>query len=143
MKNYSIIGGNIAGLATAINIKQQVPEAEIEVYEPKIWNKPCGSGISLEFYDYLNSNFGLELEEKHIANSLSFGSFYGIKKSFPSPFVVTTRLELQQKLMEIAKKEKGCVFTFDKKLKYRCRSKDIPVISLYKPGRLQLTGEIE
>ncbi|OLS20334.1 MAG: hypothetical protein HeimC2_37680 [Candidatus Heimdallarchaeota archaeon LC_2] len=46
-------------------------------------------------------------------------------------------------LMEIAKKEKGCVFTFDKKLKYRCRSKDIPVISLYKPGRLQLTGEIE
>ena len=46
-------------------------------------------------------------------------------------------------LMEIAKMEKGCVFTFDKKLKYRCRSKDIPVISLYKPGRLQLTGEIE
>ena len=46
-------------------------------------------------------------------------------------------------LIEVAKKEKGCVFTFDKKLKYRCRSRDIPVISLYKPGTLQLTGEIE
>lgn len=46
-------------------------------------------------------------------------------------------------LIEIAKKEKGCVFTFDKKLKYRCKSQSIPVISLFKPGRLQLTGEIE
>ncbi len=46
-------------------------------------------------------------------------------------------------LIEVAGKEKGCVFTFDKELKYRCRSLSIPVISLYKPGRLQLTGEVE
>ncbi|MFV2014254.1 MAG: PIN domain-containing protein [Candidatus Heimdallarchaeota archaeon] len=46
-------------------------------------------------------------------------------------------------LMQTAKKENGCVLTFDKDLKRRCLSRGIAVISLYKPGRLALTGQIE
>ncbi|MCE7736267.1 MAG: PIN domain-containing protein [Candidatus Heimdallarchaeota archaeon] len=46
-------------------------------------------------------------------------------------------------LMEAAEKEKGCVLTFDKDLKQRCKLQGVAVISLYKQGRLSLVGEIE
>lgn len=46
-------------------------------------------------------------------------------------------------LIQAAEKEKGCVLTFDKDLKRRCKSQGVAVLSLYKPGRLSLVGEIE
>ena len=46
-------------------------------------------------------------------------------------------------LIQAAEKGKGCVLTFDKDLKRRCKLQGVAVISLYKPGRLVLVGEIE
>ncbi|MHA2098023.1 MAG: PIN domain-containing protein [Candidatus Kariarchaeaceae archaeon] len=45
-------------------------------------------------------------------------------------------------LIKSAEREGGCVLTFDKDLKHRCKAQNIPVISVYRQGRLALTGEI-
>lgn len=41
-------------------------------------------------------------------------------------------------LIESAQKENGCVLTFDKVLKHRCKARGIAVISHYKTGRFEL-----
>ena len=99
----SVIGGNISGISSAIYLQRKNPHLEITVYEPKIWNKPCGGAMSIEFYDYLQKEFQITLDEDHHAPELRTGLWSGRYVSSDSPFIVTSRYDLQNKLVSKAK----------------------------------------
>jgi flavin-dependent dehydrogenase len=101
----SIIGGNISGISSAIYLQEKNPDLNITIYEPKIWNKPCGGAISIEFYEYLKKEFQISLEEEHHAPELRTGLWSGRYVSTDSPFILTTRYDLQNKLVSLAKKK--------------------------------------
>lgn len=103
-QEISILGGNISGIASAIYLQRKNPELDINIYEPKIWNKPCGGAISVEFYEYLKHEFQITLDEDHHAPELRTGLWSGRYVSSDSPFIVTSRYDLQNKLVTIAKK---------------------------------------
>ncbi|MHA2089907.1 MAG: hypothetical protein ACW98K_03530 [Candidatus Kariarchaeaceae archaeon] len=48
-----------------------------------------------------------------------------------------------QALLRSARRDQGCVLTFDKDLVERCNKMKIPVITNYKKGRFHLVGHIE
>lgn len=108
-QNISILGGNISGISSAIFLKKKNPKLDVTIYEPKIWNKPCGGAVSVEFYEYLQHEFNIKLEEDHHAPELRTGLWSGRFVSTDSPFIVTTRYELQNKLVDLAK-NKGINF---------------------------------
>lgn len=105
-QSFSILGGNISGISSAIYLAKKNPELDITVFEPQIWNKPCGGAISIEFYEYLQHEFDIHLDEDHHAPELRTGLWSGRYVSTDSPFVLTTRYELQNKLVQVAK-DKG------------------------------------
>ena len=50
MSNITILGANISGLFTAIEIKKKYPDIAITIYEQhKYWNKPCGGAFTKAF----------------------------------------------------------------------------------------------
>ena len=104
-QELSIIGGNISGISSAIYMQRKNPDLDITVFEPKLWNKPCGGAISLEFYEYLQKEFQIKLEEDHHAPDLITGLWSGRYVRSDSPFIVTTRYELQNKLVTLAKNQ--------------------------------------
>ena len=72
----TIIGGNIAGLSAAYYLSQK--GFHITVYEVKLWNKPCGGAISLEFERYLNYELDIILEESnHYTERFKVGLWSG------------------------------------------------------------------
>lgn len=48
-----------------------------------------------------------------------------------------------QALFRSAKRDQGCVLTFDKELVERCNKLNIPVLTNFKMGRFHLVGHIE
>lgn len=102
--SISILGGNISGISSALFLQEK--GYDVTIFEPKIWNKPCGGAMSLEFYEYLQHKFGLQLEEDHHTPELHTGLWSGRFVTTDSPFILTTRYDLQKKLIQIAK-EKG------------------------------------
>ena len=118
-QELSILGGNISGISSAIYLHKKNPDLDITIYEPHVWNKPCGGAISIEFYEYLKKEFNITLDEDHHAPELRTGLWSGRYVSSDSPFIVTTRYELQNKLVLLAK-NRGIKFvekrvTFDDK----------------------------
>jgi len=99
---FAILGGNISGVGAAIYLRKKLPEASIRIYEPKIFNKPCGGAISIEWYEYLNKEFNLYLTEAYQANILRTGLWSGRYVEADCPFVLTTRYALQEKLIQKA-----------------------------------------
>ncbi len=103
MAEFTIIGGNVSGLSAALHLHEQ--GHDVHVYEEKIWNKPCGGAISVEFFQYLKKKWNVELEEAHKGRYMIIGLPTGKHVRIESPFVTTTRKELQEKLIEAAKKQ--------------------------------------
>lgn len=101
----SIIGGNVAGVSAAVYLKEKQPSLGITIYEPQVWNKPCGGAVSVEWYTYLKEKFDLTLAEAHQTAELRTGLWSGRFVSTDSPFVLTHRNELQEKLLEVARKQ--------------------------------------
>ena len=101
----SILGGNISGISSAIYLQRKNPDLDITIYEPHIWNKPCGGALSLEFYEYLKKEFQITLDEDHHAPELRTGLWSGRYVTSDSPFIVTTRYDLQNKLVTLAKNQ--------------------------------------
>lgn len=106
-KKLTIIGGNVAGLASAIVIKEKRPDIDITVYEKNgIWNKPCGAAISVEFNEELKSK-GIYLTEAEYSEDFITGSFDSRVITMKSPFIVTNRPDLQAQLLDFATDKLG------------------------------------
>lgn len=106
-RHFAIIGANIAGLASAIAIKEKRPDIDIIVYDKNgIWNKPCGAAISVEFYKFLIDK-GIYLTEAEYSDEFITGSFDSPVVTMKSPFIVTNRVDLQTKLLDYAVNQQG------------------------------------
>ncbi len=103
----AIIGANVAGLGSAIAIKEKRPDIDVIVYDKNgIWNKPCGDAISVEFNEELEAR-GIYLNEAEYSDELIIGSFAKRAVTSRSPFVITTREDLQENLLLYAIAEHG------------------------------------
>ncbi len=100
----AIIGGNIAGLSAAYYFSKK--GFYVRLYEARIWNKPCGGAISLEFERYLSEELNIILDESdHYTERFKVGLWSGRHMEDVGVFRVTTRYDLQNKLMERLEKE--------------------------------------
>ncbi|MHA1990283.1 MAG: NAD(P)/FAD-dependent oxidoreductase [Candidatus Hodarchaeales archaeon] len=98
-QEIAIIGGNIAGLASAYYLSKKgfIPI----IYEPKIWNKPCGGAITIEFDHYLRNEFGIFLDETDVyIPRMKVGLWTGNHVDVEGVFTITTRYDLQEKITE-------------------------------------------
>lgn len=95
----AIIGGNIAGLASAYYLSKKGYSPII--YEPKIWNKPCGGAISLEFNQFLQEELSIYLDEADIhIPRMKVGLWTGRHVDVEGVFAVSTRYDLQDKITQ-------------------------------------------
>ncbi|MFW9902722.1 MAG: NAD(P)-binding protein [Candidatus Thorarchaeota archaeon] len=107
----TIIGGNIAGLSAAYYLSQK--GFHVIVYEAKLWNKPCGGAISLEFERYLSDELDITLEESdHYTERFKVGLWSGRNMEDIGVFRVTTRIDLQKKLIERLEQEPNIEIQF-------------------------------
>jgi flavin-dependent dehydrogenase len=105
-KKLSIIGGNIAGLATAYYLaNKNIPST---VYERSIWNKPCGGAISLEFDQYLRDELGIQLADSdHYTERFKVGLWNGRSMEDEGVFRIISRNDLQERLIKRLNEEKN------------------------------------
>ena len=105
----AIIGGNVSGLSAAYYLSKR--GYDVTIFEPQLWNKPCGGAISIEFDQYLRNELNIELEETnfHIPR-MKVGLWSGRHIEVEGVFAVTTRYDLQVKLTERLQKESTIKF---------------------------------
>jgi flavin-dependent dehydrogenase len=97
VNKISIIGGNISGLSAAYYLAQK--NIPVTIYEAKMWNKPCGGAISLEFDQYLRDELDIHLAESdHYTERFKVGLWNGWYMEDEGVFRITTRKDLQEKL---------------------------------------------
>ncbi len=110
-KEISIIGGNIAGLSAAWHLARR--GFKVTVYEARIWNKPCGGAVSCEFARYLDHTIGIVAEgADHFVPGVRLVFRHNRYFDIKGFFVVTRRLDLQQKLIERLDAEPGIDIVF-------------------------------
>jgi flavin-dependent dehydrogenase len=105
MKNsIAIIGGNISGLSSAYYLAKK--GVQVTVFESKLFNKPCGGAISLEFDQYLRDELSITLDESdHYTERFKVGLWNGRFMEDEGVFRVTTRYDLQTKLIDRLREE--------------------------------------
>ncbi|MHA2367022.1 MAG: FAD-dependent oxidoreductase [Candidatus Hodarchaeales archaeon] len=97
-KSITIIGGNISGLSSAYYLAKK--GVQVTVFESKLFNKPCGGAISLEFDQYLRDELSITLDESnHYTERFKVGLWNGRFMEDEGVFRVTTRFDLQKKLV--------------------------------------------
>ena len=100
----SIIGGNVSGLSAAYYLSRK--GYNIRIFEPQLWNKPCGGAISREFDQYLRNELNIGLEETDFQiPRMKVGLWAGRHIDVEGVFSVTTSYDLQAKLTERLQKE--------------------------------------
>ncbi|MFW6080975.1 MAG: NAD(P)-binding protein [Desulfosalsimonas sp.] len=110
-KQISVIGGNVAGLSAALHLARR--GFRVTVYEACTWNKPCGGAVSCEFAEYLKNHIGIvpqgtDLLPREVRLAFRNNRFVDLKGFF----LVTSRLDLQQKLIQRLKAEPGIDIIF-------------------------------
>ena len=94
----AIIGGNIAGLSAAYYLAGK--GCKVTVYEAKIWDKPCGGAISIQFADYLRHHVGVSVAA---SDKPTRKVRCGFQKTPPvllnGIFEITSRYQLQKDLI--------------------------------------------
>jgi len=109
--SVSIIGGNIAGLSAAYYLAKN--GCPVTIYESKIWDKPCGGAISIEFAKYLNQELSIALPElDRPIPRVKFGFMNGKGVETEGVFIITSRYHLQEKLIQRLQKEQNIEFVF-------------------------------
>lgn len=110
-QSITIIGGNIAGLSAAYYLARK--GCPVTIYESKIWDKPCGGAVSIEYAQYLSRELGLDLyPENQLMPHVRF-CFANHRCIETDPlFVVISRARLQQLLIQRLQKEPGIRFIF-------------------------------
>ncbi|WP_455462917.1 NAD(P)-binding protein [Candidatus Hodarchaeum mangrovi] len=110
-QEITIIGGNVAGLASAYYLSKK--GINVTVYESKIWNKPCGGAISLEFDYYLRNVLSVFLEgSDHFTERFRVGMWNGRCMEDEGIFRIISRHDLQEKLINRIEKEEGVTINF-------------------------------
>jgi len=127
----TIVGGNIAGLSAAWYLAQR--GCPVRVYETKIWDKPCGGAISIEFAQYLRRELGLDIKalDRPIPR-MRFGFINGRYVETRGIFVVTSRQDIQNQLIDRLQKEPNIDIIFK-----RVSSRDD---ALFSPQTILATG---
>ncbi|MHA2363176.1 MAG: hypothetical protein ACXAC7_04410 [Candidatus Hodarchaeales archaeon] len=95
----TIVGGNISGISTALALKKKGISSEI--YEHKIWQKPCGGAFSSHFEKILLKDLGLNIEIRKIDRATLTNGWKTIEH-IPTPTLILSRYDLQKKLYEYA-----------------------------------------
>ncbi|MBC2714504.1 MAG: NAD(P)-binding protein [Desulfobacteraceae bacterium] len=100
----TIIGGNIAGLSAAYYLARK--GCPVTVYESKIWDKPCGGAISIEYAHYLINKLGIDISAvnqfiPHVR--FCFTNHRSVETD--GLFVIISRYTLQQQLISRLQKE--------------------------------------
>ncbi len=107
----TIAGGNIAGLSAAHHLARR--GCPVRVYETKIWDKPCGGAVTIEFADYLAQEFGIYLHTgKSPLPRVKFGFQNGRYVETQGLFIIASRYDLQKKLIECIGNEPGVNIQF-------------------------------
>ena len=107
----AIIGGNIAGLSAAYHLARK--GCPVTVYERKIWDKPCGGAITIEYAHYLKNEIGIDIHgADHCIPRIRFyfsGQHYIETEGL---FVTISRQNLQQQLISRLEKEPNINIVF-------------------------------
>jgi flavin-dependent dehydrogenase len=100
----TIVGGNIAGLSAAWYLAKK--GCPVTVYETKIWDKPCGGAISIEFAQYLRQKLAIDIKalDQRIPR-VKFGFNNERYVETEGIFVIISRQGLQRQLIERLSKE--------------------------------------
>ncbi|MFO7930998.1 MAG: NAD(P)-binding protein [Desulfosalsimonas sp.] len=130
-KEISVIGGNVAGLSAAFHLARR--GFRVTVYESSDWNKPCGGAVSCEFAGYLRHELGIvpqgaDQVPREVRLAFRHERFVDLKGFF----LVTRRMDLQQKLIMRLGKEPGIDIVF--------RRASITDRSLFTPQTIVATG---
>ena len=107
----TIIGGNIAGLSAAYYLARK--GCPVTIYENKIWDKPCGGAISIEYANYLINEVGIDIPAvnqfiPHVR--FCFTNHRAVETD--GLFVVISRFDLQQQLIQRLEKESNIDIIF-------------------------------
>lgn len=102
----TIIGGNIAGLSAAYHLARK--GCPVTVYERKIWDKPCGGAITIEYAQYLKNTIGIDLHGADQCIPHIRFYFSGHQQHYVETeglFVTISRQKLQQQLISRLEEE--------------------------------------
>lgn len=95
----TIVGGNVAGLSSAYHLAGR--GCPVRIYEGRVWDKPCGGAVSVEFARYLKHDVGLRLDAAlQPVLPVRFGFTSGRHVDSPGFFIILNRRDLQGRLME-------------------------------------------
>ena len=94
----AIIGGNIAGLSAAYHLARK--GCPVTIYESKIWDKPCGGAISIEYAYYLAKEIGIDIPDldQYIPHIRFYFRGHRIVET-DGLFITISRYNLQQQLI--------------------------------------------
>jgi len=112
-KPVTIIGGNISGLSTAYYLSKK--GCPVKVYEKKIWDKPCGGAITIEFARYLEKELGITTQTAgEPFKKIDFVFNNGKYVESEGLFVIISRYHLQEQLINRLRREPGIEIIFKK-----------------------------
>ncbi len=107
----TIIGGNIAGLSAAYYLARK--GCPVIVYENKIWNKPCGGAISIEYAHYLINQLGVDINAvNQFIHPVHFSFTNHRTVKTDGLFVIISRYDLQQQLINRLQKKSNINIRF-------------------------------
>ena len=107
----TIIGGNIAGLSAAYYLARK--GCPVIVYENKIWNKPCGGAISIEYAHYLINKLGVDINAvNQFIHPVHFHFTNHHTVETDGLFVIISRYDLQQQLINRLQKKSNINIRF-------------------------------
>ena len=127
----TIVGGNIAGLSAAWYLAKK--GCPVTVYENKIWDKPCGGAISIEFAQYLQREPGIDIKAlDQFIPGVKFAFSNGRYVETKGIFIITSRKNLQTRLINRLQKEPNINIIFKRVSKHDD--------SLFTPQTILATG---
>lgn len=98
-RSITVVGGNIAGLSAAWHLARQ--GFKVTVYEPRVWEKPCGGAVSSDFIRYLEAELGIVPSgADHFMPKLRLAFTGGRVFECDNFFVIISRRDLQQRLID-------------------------------------------
>jgi len=109
----SIIGGNISGLSAAWHLAQK--GCPVTVYETRLWDKPCGGGISIGFARHLSRLLNVDIPALNQSIPKIRCCFSSLRCIEIDPlFVIVSRYDLQKQLISRLTSEPNINIIFKK-----------------------------
>lgn len=107
----TILGGNIVGLAAAWYLAKK--GCPVTIYESKIWDKPCGGAITIEFAQYLRQELDIDIKAlDQFIPRIKFAFLNSRHVETKGIFVITSRQDIQNQLIKRLQKEPNINIVF-------------------------------